>query len=524
MLAASFARTDNGSDDWIRAKKALSRLAGERAAADAEQGRWLLCALRSAAHVHLGFGSFGEYIERLFGYKPRSTQEKLRVAEALEALPAMALALESGALSWSAVRELTRVAVAETERAWLEVAAGKTVRQLELLIEGKRPGDEPGDSRPLSERRHVLCFEVEPETFALFREAMIHLRRRTGSLLDDDSALLSMARHVLGGPADAGRANYQIVLSLCAQCRSAQQQAGGRLVAVGADVIEQARCDSQHLGHVTALVANENAVEGIDRNEAEHARARLGKAPTHLNAAVEGHAAQDGDAHVDAEGHYDAHDGDARDGADGHGHDAQDGGDAHVSAEGHPDAQDGDAHMCAGAHSRDAQARPRTAAHGARSALRAKQTIPPALRRAVLRRDHECCQVPGCSHATFLDLHHLQPRSEGGQHELENIITICGAHHRAAHRGELLITGSATQPHFRHADGSQYGRAERPQPIDAQTRVFSALRHLGFRERDIHPVLGKLRSQNDLREASTERLLREALQNLAPPRIKPIRS
>jgi hypothetical protein len=47
---------------WIRAHQTLSRLARERASADAEEGRWLLAALRSAAHVHLGFGSFGEYV------------------------------------------------------------------------------------------------------------------------------------------------------------------------------------------------------------------------------------------------------------------------------------------------------------------------------------------------------------------------------------------------------------------------------------------------------------------------------
>ena len=59
--------------NWVEAHEALSRLARSRALADAEEGRWLLAALRSAAHVHLGFGSFGEYVERLFGYKPRST-------------------------------------------------------------------------------------------------------------------------------------------------------------------------------------------------------------------------------------------------------------------------------------------------------------------------------------------------------------------------------------------------------------------------------------------------------------------
>ena len=59
---------------WQLAHAALSRLARERAAADAEEGRWLLAARRSAVHVHLGFGSFSEYVERLFGYQPRSTR------------------------------------------------------------------------------------------------------------------------------------------------------------------------------------------------------------------------------------------------------------------------------------------------------------------------------------------------------------------------------------------------------------------------------------------------------------------
>jgi len=69
--------------DWTQAHAALSRLARERAALDAEEGRWLLCAWRTAAHVHLGHGSFTQYIEWMFGYRPRTTQEKLRVAEAL---------------------------------------------------------------------------------------------------------------------------------------------------------------------------------------------------------------------------------------------------------------------------------------------------------------------------------------------------------------------------------------------------------------------------------------------------------
>ena len=103
-LRGARALSSNGTHPWVEAHEALTRLARQRAVLDAEEGRALLQALRSAAHVFLGFGSFCQYIEHLFGYKPRTTQEKLRVAEALEALPQTARALESGALSWCAAR------------------------------------------------------------------------------------------------------------------------------------------------------------------------------------------------------------------------------------------------------------------------------------------------------------------------------------------------------------------------------------------------------------------------------------
>jgi hypothetical protein len=250
MAGANFAvrahEPGESASEWVRAHEALSRLAKERAAADAEEGRWLLAALRSATHVHLGFGSFGEYIERLFGYRPRSTQEKLRVAAALEQLPTLAQALAEGTLNWSAARELSRVAVAETEREWLEIARGKAVHQLEALVAGKIPGDKPcspGQTPGQTEaRRHVLRFDVAPDTLALWREAMDLLRRSSNSPLDDDSALLLMARQILGGPRDEGRASYQIALYLCPECGQGYQQASGELVPIGADVVAMAQC------------------------------------------------------------------------------------------------------------------------------------------------------------------------------------------------------------------------------------------------------------------------------------------
>jgi Holliday junction resolvasome RuvABC DNA-binding subunit len=105
-----------------------------------------------------------------------------------------------------------------------------------------------------------------------------------------------------------------------------------------------------------------------------------------------------------------------------------------------------------------------------------------------------------------------EPRAEGGRHEPSNLLTVCGAHHRAAHRGELLIDRNLDgTPVFRHADGSAYGSPAAPRHIDAHAKVFSALRHLGFRDGEVKTVLSELRRDAELDGTTVERLLREAL-------------
>ncbi len=112
---------------------------------------------------------------------------------------------------------------------------------------------------------------------------------------------------------------------------------------------------------------------------------------------------------------------------------------------------------------------------------RASQSVPPAVRRAVLRRDRQRCSVPGCTNHRFLDVHHLDPLAEGGSHDPNRLATLCGAHHRAAHLGTLLIDGTATEGFtFRHADGTPYGEPLRPAAADLAAQSYGTLRHLGF--------------------------------------------
>jgi hypothetical protein len=195
--------------DWQRAHDELLRLARSRAGLDFEEGRWLVRACQSGVHARLGFGSFSEYVGRLFGYGARLVQEKLRVAEALERLPEFADALKQGQVCWSALRELTRVATPETESAWLAAASGRTVRELERLVSGLAAGSLPGDVGNPEDVRHVLRFEVSGEVLACIREALSKIRRDAGEALDDEAALLLMARAVRAGSREDGRASYQ---------------------------------------------------------------------------------------------------------------------------------------------------------------------------------------------------------------------------------------------------------------------------------------------------------------------------
>jgi len=505
MGTAKWASIEQGYEQetsaWMVAHHALSRLARERAAADAEEGRWLLAALRSAAHVHLGFGSFSEYVERSFGYKPRSTQEKLRVAEALEELPVLSQALEQGTVHWSTVRELSRVAVPQNEREWLAVAHGKTVRQLEELVAGKVPGDDPSSPSRASERRHVLRFEVAPETFALFREAMTTLRRSADGALDDDAALLALARLALGGPRDEGRTSYQIALTVCAACGRGQQAASGELVAIGPEIVAMAHCDGQHIGCVAPHIANDGGPAGSSHLKCDAHVGQVTPGAANDSAPV-GSSAPSNDAHVGRVAPHAVNDGvpvGSSTPSDG----------THVGAEGQVDSVGSHAEACIAMRSLDVPV-----------LTRAKQTIPPALRRAVIARDHRRCRVPGCKNSVFLDVHHIQLRSEGGRNDAENLVTLCAAHHRAVHRGQLVIDGGAPAVCFRHGDGSPYGSVLEPQTLEARAKIFSALRNLGFREGEVRAVLAQLQSEGEFAAGTLQEWVRAALGRLTPTRSR----
>jgi hypothetical protein len=72
---------------------------------------------------------------------------------------------------------------------------------------------------------------------------------------------------------------------------------------------------------------------------------------------------------------------------------------------------------------------------------RKSRSIPPAIRRALQRRDGGC-RFPGCTNSHFVDAHHIQHWSDGGETAMENLLLLCRHHHRLVHEGGFGIRTS----------------------------------------------------------------------------------
>jgi hypothetical protein len=84
---------------------------------------------------------------------------------------------------------------------------------------------------------------------------------------------------------------------------------------------------------------------------------------------------------------------------------------------------------------------------------RRTRSIPPAIRRALDRRDGGC-RFPGCTARHHVDAHHLRHWADGGETRLDNLLLLCHHHHRLVHEGGYgLALDSASEPVFTAPNG-----------------------------------------------------------------------
>lgn len=69
---------------------------------------------------------------------------------------------------------------------------------------------------------------------------------------------------------------------------------------------------------------------------------------------------------------------------------------------------------------------------------RKTRIVPTAIKRALTARDRGCV-FPGCHNTRFVDAHHVQHWSAGGETSLGNLVLLCSRHHRLVHEGGFGI-------------------------------------------------------------------------------------
>ncbi|MEZ4299627.1 MAG: hypothetical protein R3B70_32055 [Polyangiaceae bacterium] len=190
----------------------------------------------------------------LFGLGAHTTRERIRVGRALRALPRIEEAFVSRELSYSRTREVTRVATASDESAWLLLGRELPIRALERRVAeaaGKSPKVRAPDAAHVRIRRSEtveVTLQLPAGTWALVQRAMEGARRASVASLCDAEALEAIARDALARQctdvkgADLRRA---VVPHECQSCARTELDAGGGPVEVGAGAAAALGCGAR---------------------------------------------------------------------------------------------------------------------------------------------------------------------------------------------------------------------------------------------------------------------------------------
>ncbi|HUS31184.1 MAG TPA: HNH endonuclease signature motif containing protein [Kofleriaceae bacterium] len=177
--------------------RALRRIAVAHAALDADEAHWLRIAEEQRIWPKLGYVHGFEYLEDVFGYAPRTASERLRVARELGDLPQLEDALRCGVMSWSVVRELTRVATPATVDHWIEEARGRRLRDVEQMVAGRKKGDEPGTPPDPKRVKHRVVLELDGESLVIWRQMHQVVEAEDDCNLDDRAFVLALGARIL---------------------------------------------------------------------------------------------------------------------------------------------------------------------------------------------------------------------------------------------------------------------------------------------------------------------------------------
>jgi len=377
--------------------------------------RWAKQGAKSCAH----------WLSWRVGIALGAAREKVRVARRLGGLEKIDDALRRGALSYSKVRAMTRVATPANEEKLLNIALETTAAQLEKICrgvrqqqreDGRKP-DDPLDRYVRLRSRGDGTVAVEavllPDEAERVMEAIRSVRASMSEGLevkpDQADALVRIADAVLAGDVTSNAEGAEPLRGDAGRAEQTAQNDAGQL-----------RGDAGQAGESERNGAGPS-LGNVDAAE------RSGKRPATRTGQVRTCGADRAQVVV----HF------TEDQIDG-GHAALMDDGRRISAEtfrrlacdcsllGVVEDERGDV-LDIGRKSR---------------------RIPPALRRAVMLRDRSC-SFPGCTHDRYIDLHHVEHWLHGGETSKANLLALCSFHHRLVHEAGFTIElDAAGEPRF----------------------------------------------------------------------------
>jgi hypothetical protein len=115
---------------------------------------------------------------------------------------------------------------------------------------------------------------------------------------------------------------------------------------------------------------------------------------------------------------------------------------------------------------------------------RTTRAIPPWLRRIVVERDRGC-RFPGCRTSRWVHVHHLREWSaDRGPTNLDNLIALCGFHHRLVHAQRWTIAGDPNHELvFLNRFGEQHQPVRHANAASADQLHRSITHSSGYRRR-----------------------------------------
>ena len=248
------------ADPLAEYERLTARISARRRANDRnriEIGIDLFLIERHGLHQLGGYTSLATYAAEKHRFTPPTTSELKSIGQACLEIAGFQEALEQQRVSFSAARELARLACRDPAAAiqWLAKHEQLTVNDVLAESEGR-------------ERTWVRRFELEAEDLAALDAASALVRSLIGTQLSAGQALGELCRLFLGGR--RGESRIQTVYRRCPACETTTCETSAGRIPIEPAAAEAAQCAGEVLHHETGAVTRRIPTRTRRKIEARH--------------------------------------------------------------------------------------------------------------------------------------------------------------------------------------------------------------------------------------------------------------